>query len=64
MAIEVKDLKTSQLKKKKKGITEMQNQLIVITKMEEAEDWIGDIEDKMMENNEDEKKREWKLSDH
>jgi len=43
----------------------MQNQLDIITmRMKEAEERIGDIEDKIMENNEVEKKRERKLSDH
>ena len=33
----------------------MQNWLDIITmRMEEAEEWIGDIEDKIMENNETE----------
>ena len=33
-------------------------------RMDEAEDWISDIEDKMMENKKAEKKRERKLLDH
>ena len=33
-------------------------------KMEEAEEWIGDIEGKIMENNEAAKNRESKLLDH
>ena len=32
--------------------------------MEESEEWIGDIEAKIMENNEAEKKTERKLQDH
>ena len=32
--------------------------------MEEAEERIGETEDKIMENNEDENKRERKLQDH
>jgi len=47
---EIKDLKTSQAEIKN-AITEMQNRLDVITtRMEEAEELIGDIEDKIMEN--------------
>ena len=42
----------------------MQNQLDIIMMLEEAEVCIGDIEDKIMENNEAEKKRERKLLDH
>lgn len=43
----------------------MQNQLDVITtRMEEAEEWIPDLEDKIMENNEPEKKRGRKVFDH
>ena len=33
-------------------------------KMEEAEEWISDIEDRIMENNEAEYKRERKISDY
>ena len=51
LAAEIKDLKTSQAKIKN-AITEMQNWLDVITaRMDEAEYWIGDGEDKIMENN-------------
>ena len=39
----------------------MQNRLIVMTtRMEEAEEWISDIEDKIMENDKAEKKMERK----
>lgn len=34
------------------------------TRMDEAEEWISDIEDKIMKNNEAEKKRERKVVDH
>ena len=33
-------------------------------RMDEAEEWISDIEDKIMENNEAEKKMETKVMDH
>ena len=36
----------------------------VITTIEEAEEWIGDIEDKIIENKEAKKKRQGKLLDH
>jgi len=50
LTTEIKDLKTSQAEIKN-AITEMQNRLDVITtRMEEAEELIGDIEDKIMEN--------------
>ena len=56
MATEIKDLKISQAKIKN-AITKMQNWLDVITiRMNESEDWIGDVEDKIMENNKDEKR--------
>ena len=43
----------------------MQNRLdIVTTRIEEAEDRIGDIADKTMENNESENKTERTLLDH
>ena len=43
----------------------MQNQLDTVTmRIEEAEERIGDIEDKILENNEAEKKRERKLIDN
>ena len=43
----------------------MQNPLDVITvRMEEAKDWISDIENKTIENNETKKKKEKKLKDH
>ena len=49
----------------KNTIAEMQNQLDVMTmRMSKAEEQISDIEDKIMENNEAEKKRERKLLDH
>ena len=60
LTTEIKDLKTSQAKIKS-AITEMQNLLDTMTmRMEEAEDRIGDIgdiEDKIMENNETEKEK-------
>ena len=63
LTTEIKDLKTSQARKN--AITEMWNWLVVMsTRMEEAEEWISDIEDKIMENNEAEKKKERKILDH
>ena len=61
LAAKAKDLKTSQGEIKSVK-TEMQNRLDIITmRIEEAEDRIGDIDDKIMENNKAEKKRERKL---
>ena len=52
LTTEIKDLKTSQAKIKN-AIPEMWNQLDVITtRIEGAEEWISDIEYKIMENNE------------
>jgi len=46
---EIKEIKTSQAKiKKKNAITEMQNQLDVLTRMGEAEKLISDIKVKIM----------------
>ena len=47
-------------------ITEIQNRLsIMITGMEEAEEWISDIEDKIMEKkNEAEQKKETVIIEH
>ena len=43
----------------------MQSQMEAIKmRMNEAEEWVRDIEDKMMESKESKKKREWQLSDH
>ena len=43
----------------KNAITEIKNQLDVITtKMEKAEEWIHYIEDRIMENNEAKQKKE------
>jgi len=64
LAAEIKHLKTGQAKTKN-AMTVMQNCLDVITsRMEEAEDQIDDVEDKIMENNEAEKKMERKLLDN
>lgn len=60
----IKDIKTSQ-GKIKSAITEMQKSLDIITmRMEESEDQIGVIENKIMENNEAEEKGEIQLLDH
>ena len=43
----------------------MQSQVEAIkTRMDKAEEWISDIEDKIMEKNDAEKKRKKKLLDH
>ena len=43
----------------------MQNKLDTVTaRMEEADERLGEIDDKIMENNEADKKRERKLLDH
>ena len=56
LAAEIKDLKTNQAYMKN-VITEMQNWLETVTmRTEEAEERIGEIEDKIMENNEAEKR--------
>ena len=56
----IKDLKASQAEIKN-AITKMWKQLdVMTTRMEEAEKIISDKEDKIMENNEAEKKRERK----
>ena len=48
-----------------KSITEIQNQLhVMTTRIEEAEEWISDIEDRIMENNEAEQKRGRKICPH
>ena len=47
------------------AITKMQNQMnIMNSRMEEAEEQISDIEDKIIENNEAKKKRERKILYH
>ena len=47
----------------KNGTTEIQNRLYVMNiRLEEAEEWISDMEDKIMENIEAEQKRElWNM---
>ena len=42
----------------------MQNRLAVLTWMDEAEEWISDIEQIVMENNETDKKRDRNILDH
>ena len=37
---------------------------LMTTGMEESKEWKNDIEDEIMENNEDEKKRKRKILDH
>lgn len=63
LTAKIKDLKTSQAEIKN-VINEIQNQLdIITTRMEEAEERTGNIEDKIVENKEAER-RERKLLDH
>ena len=63
LATEIKDLKTTQAEITS-AIAEMQNRLDgITTRMEEAEEWIGNIENKIMGNNKA-KKKERKLLDH
>ena len=58
LSVEIKERKSSQAKIKN-VITEMQYQINALTaRMDEAEQQISDIEDKIMENNEAEKR--WK----
>ena len=55
---EIKEQKTSQ-SKVKNAITKMQTQMYAkTTSVDKAEEWMHDTEDKIMENNETEKKRE------
>lgn len=63
LTAKIKDLKTSQAEIKN-VINEIQNQLdIITTRIEEAEERTGNIEDKIVENKEAER-RERKLLDH
>ena len=58
LTTEIEELKFSQ-GETKNAITEMQSQVEAIKmRMDKSEEWISDIEDKIMENNEVEKKRE------
>ena len=60
---EKKELKTSQ-PPPKNGITKIQYQLVAMTiRMDKTEEQINDIENKIMENNEAEKKRKIKVFD-
>ena len=55
---EMKELKSTQAKIKH-TITKMQTEMHAMTmRMDEAEEWISDTEDKIMENNEAEKESE------
>ena len=61
---EKKELKFSQAKIKN-AITKMQTQMEAIKmKMDKTQEQISDIEDKNVENNEAERKRETKVRDH
>ena len=53
--IESAESKSSATKKIKNPITEIQTCMCAKTRIDKAEGWIGDIEDKIMENNEVEK---------
>ena len=49
----------------KNAISKMRFQMdAIIMRIDEAEKWIGDKEDKIMENNEAETKRETKVMEH
>lgn len=64
LTTEVKELKTNQAKMKN-AITKIQNQLdIMTTRIEESEEWVSNIEDKILENNEVAQKRERNILDH
>ena len=64
MIPEIKELKSSQTEIKN-VITKMQIQMNAMTvRMDKVEEWVSDIVDKIMENNEDKKKRETKVMDH
>ena len=62
--IDIKELKSGQ-SEIKNAMNKMQTQMYdIIMRMYETEEQINDIEDKIMENNEAEKKRERKVLDH
>ncbi|KAF0870977.1 LITD1 protein, partial [Crocuta crocuta] len=64
LATEIKDLRNSH-DKLRNAVNEVQNKLDAVTaRMGEGERRISEIEDKIMENNEAEKKRVRKLLDH
>ena len=63
LSVEIKEVKPSQ-DEIKNVITELQSQNATATGMDEAELRISDTEDKLMENNETEKKRETKAKEH
>ena len=64
LTVEIKEQKTSQAEINN-ATTEMQNQMdAVIIRIDEAEEWISDKDDTIMENNEAEKKRKRKLLVH
>ena len=61
---EIKEVETSQ-NEIKNAITELQSWMdATVARRKEAEDRISNIEDKLIENNEAEKKREIKAKDH
>ena len=64
IAAEIQDPRTSH-DELRNAINEMQKKLDTVTvRTEETEEGIGEIEDKIMENNEAEKKRKMKLLDY
>ena len=64
LSAEIKEVKASQ-EEIKSVITELQSQMDVMAeRMDEAEQQISYIEDKLMENNKAEKKREIKAKEH
>ena len=65
LSAEIKNKRKSSQGEIKNAITEMQSWMdAAAAKMEEAEQRISDIEDKLIENNEAEKKREIKAKEH
>ena len=64
LSVEIKEIKASQ-DEIKNAITEMQSHMdATVTRINEAEQRISDTKDKIMENNEAEKKREIEEKDH
>ena len=64
LSVEIKEVKANQ-DEIQNAITKMQSWMGAMTaRMDKAEQWISDIEDKTMENNEAEKKRETKAKEH
>ena len=63
LTTEIQELKISQ-EKIKNAVTKMQTQMGIMTMRMDTVELTSDIEDKIMENNEGEKKKERKVLDH